>query len=360
MGEPFLALRLQKTYGDFCLDLDIGLESGVTAIFGPSGSGKTTTLDCIAGLVTPDVGEVILQERVLFSSNPRVNLPPERRRVGYVFQEELLFPHLNVRENILYGYKRTPQGLRRQDPGALIELLELAPLLDRRPRTLSGGEAQRVALARALATSPEVLLLDEPLESLDARLRGRVLRYLKTLHRELGIPMVYVSHSLSEILALADQVVALSRGTVIAHDEPFRLLHQHPVQPLVEADTLENLLEVEVEEHRPDSGLTRGRLATRTLWVSQVDRPVGATLSVAIRAADILIATEAPRGLSARNVLPGTVTALDTLGSRVLVTAEAGVPLLVEITREARDGLGLQPGKEVFLIIKSSSITVLN
>jgi molybdate transport system ATP-binding protein len=360
MGEPFLTLRFLKAYRDFRLELAVELEPGITAIFGPSGSGKTTALNCIAGLVSPDAGEVVLRGRPLFSSARGVKLAPESRRVGYVFQDGLLFPHLSVRGNILYGYKRTPPALRRIAPTTLIELLELAPLLDRRPGTLSGGEAQRVALARALATSPDVLLLDEPLASLDAALRGRVLRYLKTLHRELAIPMVYVSHALSEVLFLADWAVVLSRGNVVAQDRPYRILYQASVKPLVELASLENLLEAEVLGHRPRSGLTEVRTqGGPTLWVPQVERTPGDPLTLALRAADILLATEAPKGLSARNIIRATVSALEALGSAVLVIADAGRPLLVEITPEARESLGLRPGLEVFLIVKSSSIQVL-
>lgn len=361
MAEPFLSIQLRKTYPDFLLELDLELQPGITAIFGPSGSGKTTTLNCIAGLMDPDAGEVVLGGRTLFSSARGVRLPPERRRVGYVFQEGLLFPHLNVRDNVLYGYKRTPLPLRRVEPEALFNLLELGPLLERRPATLSGGESQRVALARALATSPEVLLLDEPLGSLDAVFRGRILRYLKALHRELLIPMVYVSHSFSEVLFLADQVAVLSKGALVAQNEPYRVLGQSPVNPLVDLPSLENLLEVTVVGHRPQSGLTQvSAPGGQTLWVPQTDRPLGATLSVALRAADILIATQAPGGISARNVLPATISALDTVGAAVLVTAEVGTPLLVEVTPEARESLELRRGMQVYLIIKSSSILVLD
>ena len=360
MSDPFLTLRVQKQYQNFFLDVELELDAQITALFGPSGAGKSTTLNSIAGLVSSDAGEIVLAGRTLFSSAGGVNLPPERRRVGYLFQEALLFPHLSVHDNLLYGYRRTPSDRRRIQPETLIELLELAPLLERRPATLSGGEAQRVALARALATSPDLLLLDEPLASLDARLRGRILRYLKRLHRELVIPMLYVSHSLSEVLAIAHSVVVLSQGRVVAQGAPYQLLGQPSLGPLVELSDLENLLEVEVVAHRPDSGLTETRLAARTLWVPYVDRPPGAVLSVSLRAADILVARTAPQGLSARNVLPATLRALDVLERRVLLTADVGAPLLVEVTPEARDSLALAPGQDVFLVIKSSSILVLD
>ena len=359
MDAPFFALRLDKTYGDFRLGLDLELSPGVTALYGPNGSGKSTTLDCIAGLVTPDSGEVRLGGRTLFSSQERVNLPPERRRIGYVFQESLLFPHLTVLDNILYGYRRTPEARRRIDIDTLVDVLDLGPLLKRRPAGLSGGEARRVALARAIATSPDLLLLDEPLASLDGAYRGRALRSLKALRRRTGLSMLYVSHAISEVLALADRAIAVKEGAVVASGAPRDVLRHPSVRPLVAEEALENLLEVELVEHRAASGLTRARLGPHDLWLPQVDGQAGEPVTVSIRAADILLASEAPRGLSARNVLRGVVAEVGDLGPAALVTADVGVPLLAEVSPEARESLGLAPGREVFLIIKANSIAVL-
>ena len=359
MDAHFFALRLSKTYGEFHLDLDLELSPGITALYGPNGSGKSTTLDCIAGLAAPDGGEVRLDGRVLFSSQERLNLPPEQRRVGYVFQESLLFPHLTVLDNVLYGYRRTPEASRRVEVDAIVDLLDLGPLLKRRPAGLSGGEARRVALARAIATSPDLLLLDEPLTSLDGAYRGRALRSLKALRQQMGLSMLYVSHSISEVLALADHAVAIKEGAVVASGAPHGVLRHPSVRPLVAGEALENLLEVELMEHRAASGLTRARLGPHDLWLPQVDGPVGGTVSVSIRAADVLLASQAPRGLSARNVLRAVVAEVGDLGPAALVTADIGLPLLVEVSREAREGLGLAPGREVYLVIKANSIAVL-
>ncbi len=360
MGDPFLTVQIDKAYSGFRLDLDVTLSRGITAIFGPSGSGKTTTLNCIAGLASPDAGEVVLEGRALFSSSSKTNLPPERRRVGYVFQDALLFPHLSVRENVWYGYRRTPAALRRLHPDALVDLLGVVPLLDRRPASLSGGERQRVALARSLAASPRVLLLDEPLASLDLPSRGRILRALKELNRELDVPMVYVSHSLSEVLSLADEALVMSGGRAVAQDAPYRVLHQPSVRPLVEPRGLETLLDVTVVGHRPRSGLTEGRVGDVPLWLPRVDRDEGAVLSVAVRAADVMLATVAPEGLSARNVLAATIQALDPIGDAVVVTADVGAPLLAEVTPEAVESLGLRIGERVYVVLKTSSIMVLD
>ena len=351
-----------KTYPDFRLDVEATFPEGVTAIFGPSGSGKTTILNSIAGLVTPDQGEIYLSNRPLFSSSSKINLRPERRRVGYMFQESLLFPHLNVRQNVLYGFSLTPPAERRVGLEQIVELLELGPLMERRPSSLSTGERQRVALARALATSPELLLMDEPLGSLDVAFRGRILRYLKGLRRDLAIPMVYVSHSISEVLAIADMALVISRGRQLAFDEPRKVLLEPFVHSLVDAGSLENLLDVEVVEHASGSSLAGARMGDAVLWIAGVPPHIGSgdTISISIRAGDIIVAVESPRLISARNILKGTIQAIHRVESSVLVYTDVGTPLLAEVTPEALDALELREGQDVFLVIKSSSIMVLN
>ncbi len=362
MGEAFLNLQFRKSYPDFTLELDVSLSAGITAIFGPSGSGKSTTLNCIAGITKPDSGSVELWGRQLYSSGSRfrgINRPLEKRRVGYVFQDGLLFPHLRVRENILYGYHQTPKNRRHLQPNKLVEMLELEPLLLRMPSTLSGGERQRVVLARAMAASPEILLLDEPLASLDMPFRGRILRHLKAIHRDTGIPMVYVSHTLSEVMVLAQQALVLSDGKQVALDTPNKVLHQAPVLPLVDPAHLETLLEGRVVAHHPGSGTTEAVFGGFTLWLPTVDRDKGDPITVSVAASDVMVAAEVPTRLSARNVLKATVSALDRVGDMVMVTADAGSPLLVEVTPEAASALELQPGSEVYLVLKTSSIVVL-
>ena len=365
--DGFLSLKLRKSYGEFDLEVDASFSSGVTAIFGPSGSGKTTILNCIAGLTRPDEGEIHLHSRPLFSSSQRTNLRPEQRRVGYMFQESLLFPHLRVRENILYGFKLTPPEQRRIDPDRLVELLELGPMMERRPANLSTGERQRVALARALATSPELLLMDEPLASLDMGLRGRILRYLKDIHLRLGIPMVYVSHSISEVLAIAHSALVISHGKQLAFDEPRKVLLEPFIHPLVESGSLENLLDLEVVERRPDNGLTGASLGGDLLWIAGAPPHISAgdIISVAIRAGDIIVAVDRPSRISARNVIKSRIEGIHRVDSRVILYTAVGVgsqdtaSLLVEITSEALDSLELREEEEVFLVIKSSSILVL-
>ncbi len=361
MEDAVLGVRISKRYPGFELKVDADFPAGITAIFGPSGSGKTTMLDCIAGLNTPDEGEIRLRDRILFSSANRIKMRPEQRRIGYMFQESLLFPHYRVKDNILYGYQRTPAERRRVQPEQLVELLELGPLMERRPSYLSTGERQRVALARALATSPELMLLDEPLGSLDLALMGRTLRYLKGLHRWLGIPMVYVSHSISEVLAIADRALVISGGRQLAFDEPGKVLLAPYVHALVETGSLENLLDVEVLDREATDGLTSGRVGETLLWIPGVPAHVqaGDTISVAIRAADIIVALDRPCRISARNILDARIQDIHRVESDVLLYTDVGAPLVVEITSNALDALELKEGQQVYLVLKSSSIAVL-
>ena len=364
MNDTFLELKVSKAYeGGFHLEVDAAFPRGVTAIFGPSGSGKTTILSCIAGLDSPDKGEIHLQGTPLFSSKGKLNTRPDRRHVGYMFQENLLFPQYNVWENIQFGYKLTPPERRRIHPEQLVELMELGSLVDRRPQKLSTGERQRVALARALATSPDLLLLDEPLSSLDIGLRGRVLRYLKDIHRSLAIPMVYVSHSISEVLAIADMALVVSNGRQLAFDAPHKVLLEPFVHSLVDTGSLENLLDLQIVETSSRDGLSGARLGDdAVLWLPAVSPQVrpGDTISAAIRAGDIMIAVDRPGRISARNILEARIQGIHKVESSVLLYADVGRLLLVEITPDALDSLGLFEGQGVFLVIKSSSIAILD
>ena len=368
MGDAALEVRVRKSYPALTLEVEASIPHGITAVFGPSGSGKTTLLNSIAGLVAPDEGSIVLGGRTLFSSPGGVDLRPEARRVGYMFQESLLFPHRSVWQNIVFGYDLTPPEQRRIQPERLVRLLDLEALVDRRPANLSTGEAQRVALARALATSPELLLLDEPLASLDLSLRGRILRYLKDVYRELGIPMVYVSHNISEVLAIADRALVISRGKQLAFDHPRKVLLNPFVHSLVEAGSLENLLDVTVSGRGPGDSLVAAALGDSTLWIPAMPPRLedgahvedGNVISVAIRAGDIIVAVERPRGISARNILEGRIQSVHRIGGAVMLYADVGAPLLVEITPEALESLDLREGQEVFLVIKSNSIMVLD
>jgi molybdate transport system ATP-binding protein len=348
-----------RTQGDFSLEVAGDFGPGITALFGPSGSGKTTLLNCLAGLLKPDDGEIVLYGRDLYRGSPNMFVPPEKRRIGLVFQDGALFPHMSVSGNIMYGRARTPEADRLVDVDHVVELLGLRPLMDRSPGSLSGGERQRVAIARALAMSPRLLLLDEPMASLDARLRGVVLSYLRRVHDDLGIPMIYVSHSISEVLALADDALVLSRGRVVASGRPSRVLLDPVVGGMFRGDPVENLLDGTVVEQGGTGQSGRVRVGEIEIVTPPMDRPTGAPVIVALGAEEIILATEKPSGLSARNVIAGSITDLDLVVDGVYATVDIGVRILVALTQGAVDALSLERGQDAYLVFKTSSIKLL-
>ena len=360
MSGPLLTFQIAKRYPDFSLDCEAAFESGISAIFGPSGSGKTTLLNCMAGLITPDSGRIEVRGRTVYSSSGGARVPPEKRRFGYVLQDSALFPHMSVWQNILYGYRLTPVELRRTEPEQLVELFQLSPLLERGVDTLSGGERQRVALARALATSPELLLLDEPLASLDVAFRGVIIRYLKRIWSELGTPMLYVSHSISEVVALADDMLVVSGGSPVVQGRPSTALVHPGVGALADYATLENLLEAEVVAAQEGDAMAELAVGGARLLAPDVQSSPGDEVTVSIRASDIILALEVPSKISAQNILPGTVVEVHETGTRVLVYVDVGARLVVEITPGALRNLELRQGQQVYAVIKSTSILVLD
>ena len=357
--SSLLTFSVVKYYGGFTLECAASFGSGITAVFGPSGSGKTTLLNCIAGLVTPDDGEIEVLGNTVYSSKRRVSLPPEKRHLGYVFQDSALFPHLSVWGNIRYGYRLTPRSRRSIEPEHLVELLQISHLLDRSVMALSGGERQRVALARALATSPSLLLLDEPLGSLDLGFRGVILRYLKRVWRELGTSMVYVSHSISEVMAVAEDVMVLAEGKRVVQGRPSQVLVHPGVGAISDRPGLENLLEATVVSRRSPHGPVTLNVGNAKLEAPDVDSAVGDTVTVSIGADDIILALEVPSRISAQNIVSATVEEVHDLGTRVLVYTDVGERLVAEITPDALRDLEIAAGQQVYLIIKSTSIMVL-
>jgi molybdate transport system ATP-binding protein len=358
--EPILSFNITKRYSGFSLECEATFEPGITAVFGPSGSGKTTLLNCLAGLVAPDEGTIEVLGEVVFSSSARRNLPPERRQLGYVFQDSALFPHMTVWNNIRYGYRLTPTERRTTDLELLVELFQLSDLLERGVAGLSGGERQRVALARALATSPRVLLLDEPLASLDAEFQGLIIQYLRRTLRDLETPMVYVSHSMSHVLALAQSVLVLSDGKPVVQGRPAEVLVHPNVGSMAVYSTLENLLEAEVVSREPEDEMVELRIGNARVSVPDPGCSLGDLVTISLRASDIILAVETPSKTSARNVLVGVIEEVHTRGARVLVYIDIGARLVAEITLGALRDLGLQAGQQVYLIIKSASIMVLD
>jgi molybdate transport system ATP-binding protein len=360
LTDPLLSFDVTFERSGFSLHAAAEFHDGVTAVFGPSGAGKSTLLGCIGGTVKPDRGWIAVGGRRVFDSGSRLDLPPQKRRVGMVYQDSALFPHMSVLQNIEYGFRLTPQNLRTVRPGDAAELLDIARLFDRSPSQLSGGEKQRVALARALAMSPDLLLLDEPMASLDLGLRGVVLGYLKSVRRELNVPMVYVSHSISEVMALADRALLLVGGRVTALDTPSRIILQAAAGLSVEDSGLDNLLEASVVEAHSDGSAGKVRVGSTELVAPTGRRQFGERVVLAIGAGEIILANRKVEGLSARNVIPGTVTELHANGGRCFVKVNAGAEFIVELTHQSAQDLAIRPGSSVYLVFKSTSIAVMD
>jgi molybdate transport system ATP-binding protein len=353
-----LAVDVTHQFWSFLLEARFVSEGRLTAFFGRSGSGKTSLVNIIAGIVRPDRGRIVLDDTVLVDTERRIFVPKYRRRVGYVFQEGRLFPHLTVRQNLLFGRWFTAKRERHIRLDQVLDLLGIAHLMDRRPGALSGGEKQRVAIGRALLTSPRVLLLDEPLASLDDSRKEEILPFIERLRDEADVPIVYVSHSISEVTRLATTVVVIQDGRIVAVGPPTDVLGREGLLDAHDAGEAGTLIEAVVAEHDPSFGLTTLRSRAGVLQAPRVELPIGTPVRVRIRARDVMIATARPDGLSALNLLPGRVTALDGSGEgSVAVGLDCGgVRLTARLTRKSVDTLRLAPGREVYAVIKSVAL----
>ena len=349
---------IKKKYTTFNLSIEADLKPGVTAVFGNSGSGKTSLLNCLSGLMHPDEGLLFLQGEELFNSESKINVKPENRRIGYVMQDSLIFPHLSVLDNINYGYKLVGNDNRKIYPNDLIKIMGLTEILDRQPTELSGGEARRVAIARALAISPKILMLDEPMQGLDFGVRGSIIRYLTRIKNELNIHMILVSHSISEFFALAQHVILLDNGEKVAEGSVQEILSSQGLPQVIDMSELENVFEATVIDNGQDSGIGIILLNDVELEVPAFRAKTGSQATVSIRASDIIISKSSPQGLSARNVIKGVVKEIADSASLSVIYVDIGTLLLVEITTRSLAELGLTPGLEVHLIIKANSIGV--
>lgn len=347
---------MTRRLGDLGIEARFTSDRGVTALFGRSGAGKTSIVNMVSGLLRPDAGRIAVDGHVLFDSAGGIDLPPWKRRIGYVFQEARLFPHLTVRRNLLYGWRFAPAEERYLTVEQVVELLDLGALLKRRPRSLSGGEKQRVAVGRALLSNPRALLMDEPLASLDVLMKNEILPYLERLDA-MGIPILYVSHSLDEVSRLARNLVLVSGGRVTGSgrvDEVVSRLELWSPEDETETGTM---LAARVARHDQAAGLTHLEFRGGELRVPLVDIPAGAAVRVWIRARDVSVATERPRGLSLRNVLEGTVTEVrDESPLAELKLSLGGAVLTALVTRQAVRELALGPGRGVYALIKSANL----
>lgn len=331
---------------------------GVTALFGRSGAGKTSIINMVAGLVRPDAGRISVNGKCLFDAENRIDIPPEKRRIGYVFQEGRLFPHLSVRANLVYGMRRPPAVDRYVHFDPVVELLGIGRLLDRRPASLSGGEKQRVAIGRALLSSPSLLLMDEPLASLDTARKAEVLPFISRLTVEFSIPILYVSHALEEILNLADTLVLLDAGRVVAVGGIEDLMSHRHLQQLTGYTDYGTVIPTVVERHDEAAGITVLRFSGGVLKVPRVDLPTGRQIRVRIKARNVAIALKPPERISVQNILCGTIEKIaEGNGSLVDVRINVGCPLLSRITPLARKDLDLHPGQTVFALVKSVAVS---
>jgi molybdate transport system ATP-binding protein len=356
-----MLLRCRIPLANFDLNVDTSFESRITAFFGPSGSGKTTLLDAIAGLRRIAEGEIEFGGRILFSSARKINLPARQRGIGYVPQEGALFPHLSVRKNILFGAERA--GAKGSKPIRLehvLEILEIPHLMTRAVTQLSGGEAQRVALARAILSRPQLLLLDEPLAALDIGLKERILPYLARVRDEFGIPMIYVTHNLTEVLTLADWVLMIRQGRLITEGVPRETLRSSHAIMQIPEEQFENVFTVTLMESDAQAGRSKVRLQNgQELFIPYLSQPPNRTLQIRIGADDIIVATQNPEGISAGNVLPGKVRTIDLVDGQAIVTVLAGEEFYVRLTAAAVSRLGLLEDSRVFLIMKTRSFHLL-
>jgi len=348
---------LSRQLGAFRLEVAFRAEAPIVGLFGRSGSGKTSLVNAFAGIVRPERGRIVVNATPLFDSERAIDLPPERRRLGYVFQDALLFPHLDVELNLFYGFRRAPAAERVIQPGHVIELLGLGPFLRRLPHTLSGGEKQRVAIGRALLAQPRLLLMDEPLASLDVLRRDEVLRYIELLRDDLSIPIVYVSHSIAEITRLADTVVLLSAGQAIAVGDVDEVMSRTDLRPQTGRYEAGAVLDTTVAAHDTQYDLTTLRFGGGELLVPSVEGLVGERIRVRIRARDVSLALERPERSSIVNVLEARVVAFSAEdGPIVDVQLKVGeAPLLARITRRSRDQLRLAAGQRVYAMVKAVS-----
>jgi molybdate transport system ATP-binding protein len=349
--SPTFQLRISETF-----------PAGFTVLFGPSGAGKSTVLDSIAGLIKPDRGRIEFGSEIFVDTEKGIALPPQKRGIGYVFQSLALFPHLTVEENVTYGIPQLPAVEREKRVKDIAEVFHIQRLLIRKPTELSGGEKQRVALARSVINEPRVLLLDEPLTGLDAGLRHSILEDLRSWNATQQIPILYVTHNREEVDAIGDRVIAIVDGHVQRRGTPKEVLDAPRALALAQAAGFENVLNARVLEHRASDGVMRVSLGGGEceLEIPLGKDSVGTAIQVAIRAGDILLATQLPYGLSARNVLPGKIESIETRGTMVSVLVDAGVRFTVHVTPGAMRSLELAVGSVVWLVVKTHSCHVVS
>jgi molybdate transport system ATP-binding protein len=351
LRHRFPALQLDMTFA--------AATPGVTVLFGPSGAGKSTIVSAAAGLLRPDACRIVVDEQVLADTAAGVWLPPERRRMGLVFQDARLFPHMSVGTNLRFGLRRAARARVQFDE--VVELLGIGGLLTRRPHTLSGGERQRVAIGRALLAQPHMLLMDEPLASLDQARKSEIMPYLTRLKTALKLPILYVTHALDEVTQIADSIVLVDAGRVVASGLLSEIAARADL-PLAQRDDAAALLLCRVAEHDRRRQLSRLEGGGATFWVPLFDAPIDAECRVRIPAREVILAGRPPDAISLHNIVPGEVRRITGDAARRSVLVEVALPggaLIARVTPDAIARLALASGIPVLALIKSTSIEVL-
>lgn len=352
-----LSVDIRHDLGELTVEVAFEAPGGITALFGRSGSGKTTVINAVAGLLTPRSGRIALHSELLFDSASKINVPPHHRRLGYVFQDARLFPHLSVLRNLTYGARFAPHGSSGPALDEVADLLGITALLPRHPGTLSGGEKQRVAIGRALLSHPQMLLMDEPLAALDTARKDEILPYLEQLRDVTGLPILYVSHSVAEVARLAATVVVVDRGQVVQVGTAEQVFSDPAMVRQLGLREAGSVLPATVTRHHPD-GLTELSVSGGSLFLPQMRLPPGAKTRVRVLAQDVILSRELPTGLSALNILPATVRDIRAGGGPgVVVQLQCNDDLLLaRITRRSAKALGLEPGVACHAVIKSVSV----
>lgn len=352
-----IEIDIRQQRGAFKLDVSLALSGGLTAFYGRSGSGKTSLINAIAGLSVPDDGKISIGNHRLFDAQKQTNVPPENRRIGYVFQEGRLFPHLNAKANLLYARKFIQASLDPSYFDQIVDLLGISALLDRRPNTLSGGEKQRIAIGRAILSDPRLLLMDEPLASLDAGRKAEILPFIENLRDQLDTPILYVSHAMEEVIRLADHLVLLEDGHVAADGSVEQVMSRLDLRPLTGRYEAGAVIEVQVAAHDVAYDLSDLSFNHDKLRVPRVDSPIGTSLRLRIRARDVSLSIKKPVQTSVLNVFEAVITDIaPEEGPHCEVLMDIGAPLIARITRKSIDELGLTIGKKVYASVKAAAI----
>lgn len=343
--------------GAFHLEVKFSAAAPIVGLFGRSGSGKTSVVNAIAGIGKPQHGSIRINDTVLFDAARRINLPPDKRRVGYVFQDALLFPHMDVASNLLYGQRLRPSADRFIDEERVVDLLGLRALLHRKPLALSGGERQRVAIGRALLAQPRILLMDEPLAALDIPRKTEILEYIERLRDELDIPIVYVSHSVIEITRLADTVVVLSDGKCLAVGDVDDVMGRLELKPATGRYEAGSVLDTRVASHDVEDQITTLAFDGGELFVPRLDAAIGERVRARIRARDVSLSVDRPKQISMLNVLRAHVTSADEESGPIvdLRLAVGSVTLVARITHRSFRQLGIHNGQEIYALVKAVS-----